>query len=177
MKKVLFGFLIGAILAFNLSVYAGGFIGKTVDATYPLFVDNVRCTVDAISIEGTSYIPVRAAADLFGYDVNFASDVILLTKQQVIQQPVSTIIDIPITTPVPPTPPKTETITMAEYNQLEVGMSYEEAVRIIGGPGKISNKNEHSIIYTWYGTPGHFTGADIRFINGKLDEKLQQGLE
>jgi len=181
MKKVISGFVVGAILMFTVSVYADSIIGKAIDTTYPLFIDGTRCTVDAVSIEGTSYIPVRKAAEMFGYDVNFSSDVIILAKQKASNQQElfnqQTLQEIYEKTPNPVEPSKMETITLDEYNQLEIGMSYDEVIKTIGGPGRVSNENAHSIIYSWYGAQGNSTSANIRFINGKLDEKLQQGLE
>lgn len=181
MKRFIVGAMFGMLLALAGTAFAGGMIGKSVDTVYPLFVNDTRCQVDAISIEGTSYIPVRSAAGLFGYDVNFTSDVIMLTKQKAIQPAVSTTTN----ENTPDTSialPKTETITLSEYNQLQVGMSYEEAVRIIGGPGMVSDEGKteksYRILYTWYSTAGDNKGsAGIRFINGKLNDKLQQGLE
>ena len=184
-KKIISGFVVGAILMFTVSVYADSFIGKTVDTTYPLFVNNVRCTVDAISIEGTSYIPVRTAGEMFGYDVNFTSDVILLTKQKSSNQQElfnqQTLQEIYEKTPNPVEPSKTETITLDEYNQLEVGMGYEDAVKIIGGPGRISDDHrldkENIIIYSWYGAEGGSSSAWITFKDDKLKAKGQEGLE
>jgi hypothetical protein len=169
MKKSIIGLVFGLIVGLTLSASASSVLGKTIDAIYPLYVSGTRSPVDAISIEGTSYIPVRVAAETFGYDVSFSSDVILLTKQE--------------TEPATPTPgssiivPETETITMAEYNQLEIGMSYDEAVEIIGGDGIVSSERINRIIYTWYGSVKGSSCADITFKDNKLISKLQRGLE
>jgi hypothetical protein len=193
MKKSIIGLVFGLIVGLTLSASASSILGKAIDAIYPLYISGTRSSVDAISIEGTSYVPVRNAGEAFGYDVNFSSDVILLTKKTT-QQSVSTITDdldyvLKVSGANENTPdtsiivPKTETITLAEYNQLEIGMSYDEAMEIIGGPGRISDEDKstdgsyHSIIYSWYGTAGNYTSANIRFINDKLNEKLQQGLK
>jgi len=174
MKIWLSGFVLGLVLASSLPAYASGIIGKAVDATHPLFVDGTRCAVDAVSIGGTSYIPVRTAAEMFGYDVNFSSGVVLLTKAKTEAMQPETV-----TTPdTSVTLPETETITLAEYNQLEIGISYEEAVSIIGGPGIVSDDHTNRIVYNWYSTPeGNKGSAWITFKDNRLITKGQEGLE
>lgn len=175
MKKLLCGFILGLVLASSLPAYASGLIGRMVDATYPLFVDGTRCPDDAVSIEGTSYIPVRTAGELFGYDVNFSSGVVLLTKPETEAAPQSETATTPDTSV---TLLKTETITLAEYNQLEIGMSYDEAVDIIGGPGIVSDEHTERKVYNWYSTPeGNKGSAWITFKDNRLISKGQEGLE
>jgi len=80
MKKSIIGLVFGLIVGLALSASASSMLGKAIDAVYPLFIDGTRCSVDAISIEGTSYIPVRNAGEMFGYNVNFVDNVIILNK-------------------------------------------------------------------------------------------------
>jgi len=71
MKKLIVGVIIGLALGFTFSAGANTIIGKAVDTIYPLFIDGTRSPVDAVSIEGTSYIPVRKAGEMFGYEVQY----------------------------------------------------------------------------------------------------------
>jgi hypothetical protein len=74
MKKIMFGLILGIGLTLTASVYADDIqtmIGKTVEGSFPLEIDGKLSEKDAIVIEGTSYIPVRAAGELFGYEVSF----------------------------------------------------------------------------------------------------------
>jgi hypothetical protein len=92
MKKLLAALVFVLVLTGAVVAYAGGgMIGKTVDAVYPFYADGTRSPVDAIGIEGTSYIPVRAAGEMFGYDVGFSDDVIALNRVVSTQEVVSSI--------------------------------------------------------------------------------------
>lgn len=73
MKKYVIGAIIGIMLSTSYSVSAEviNMIGKKVDGSYPFKINGKRATQDVIVIEGASYVPVRAAADLFGYDIDF----------------------------------------------------------------------------------------------------------
>lgn len=42
-------------------------------------------------------------------------------------------------------------ITPEEYRQIEIGMTYEEVRNIVGGEGKVVDKNTNSIDYAWPG--------------------------
>lgn len=83
MKKVLIGFILGAILSSSLVVSANTMIGKTIDNIYPLFIDGKRVNKDVIVIEGTSYLPVKVSGESFGYDVKWDSvnKQVLMEKQ------------------------------------------------------------------------------------------------
>lgn len=73
MKKYIMGAIIGMMLSMSYSVSAEviDMIGKKVDGSYPFKINGKRAAQDVVVIEGASYIPVRAAADLFGYDIDF----------------------------------------------------------------------------------------------------------
>ena len=74
-------------------------------------------------------------------------------------------------------------ITMAEFNQLATGMSYDQALGIIGDPGELSSTNTIQMpngplvtsMYTW--TNGDFTSANAMFQNNALMQKSQFGLK
>lgn len=74
-------------------------------------------------------------------------------------------------------------ITLFEYDQLVVGMSYSECVEIIGGPGTLSNEigssdTSFGVVrsYTWQGTTEHGK-AILSFDDYELYSKVQVGLE
>lgn len=81
MKKYVVGFLIGVMVSASAVGFADGMMGKSVDAVFPLKIDGNQASNDAVSIEGTSYVPVRAAGEMFGYDVNFSDNTISLVKK------------------------------------------------------------------------------------------------
>jgi hypothetical protein len=93
MKKIVLGMLIGIGLSLGFTAYADdivSLIGKKVDGSFPLLINNIRADKDVLVIDGTSYLPVRSAAALFGYDVSFNADLmVILTKKNdlVIQKP------------------------------------------------------------------------------------------
>lgn len=71
------------VLTFTVLAFGEGvdMIGKQVDATYPLYINGGKAAKEAISIEGTSYIPVRVASEMFGYDVEFANNEVKLSRK------------------------------------------------------------------------------------------------
>ena len=74
MKKYVIGAIIGALLSFSTSVYGEGLadlIGKKVDGTLPFKINGKKSDKDVIVIEGTSYMPIRASAELFSYDIEY----------------------------------------------------------------------------------------------------------
>jgi len=78
-KKFILGALFGSFLV-SFTAYAEDIIGKIVDGTFPVFIDGKQVSVDAITIEGTSYLPVRAVAESLGLDVQFTGREIMLEK-------------------------------------------------------------------------------------------------
>lgn len=70
-------------------------------------------------------------------------------------------------------------VTMAQYNQLSDGMSYEQAVKILGSKGQEMSRNNlagiTTVMYMW---EGRSAGANMNamFQNGKLVQKAQFGL-
>lgn len=71
-------------------------------------------------------------------------------------------------------------ITMAEYNKLKDGMSYQQVVNIIGGEGKLGTSSSYQGYtvkgYSWSGETNPNAFATIVFSNGKLSAKTQIGL-
>lgn len=83
MKKFIAGILCGMVLMVSVSAYADSMIGKKVDAIYPLKINGQRAAKDVIAIEGTSYLPVRAAGEMFGYQVDFINQEVVLMNKSV----------------------------------------------------------------------------------------------
>jgi hypothetical protein len=110
MKKIVLGMLLGIGLSLGATTYADdivSLIGKKVDGSFPLLINNVRADKDVLVIDGTSYLPVRSAAALFGYDVSFNADlmVILTKKSDLVIKPNEDITKQPVTTPMPSSTP------------------------------------------------------------------------
>jgi hypothetical protein len=69
-------------------------------------------------------------------------------------------------------------VTMAEYEQIHEGMSYEETVAIIGSPGEELSRSDmagySTVMYSWQNDSG--SNMNAMFQNGKLVNKAQLGL-
>lgn len=75
--------------------------------------------------------------------------------------------------------PRGPVVTAAEYAQLETGMSYDDAVGVIGAPGEELSSNElagtRTVMYMWQNRNG--TNMNAMFQNDSLVQKSQFGLE
>lgn len=71
-------------------------------------------------------------------------------------------------------------VTLAGYNRLQTGMSYEEVVRILGTPGVETSRSESAtlqlVMYQWT-VRQPFGVLTVSFWNGKLSGKNQVGLK
>ena len=71
-------------------------------------------------------------------------------------------------------------VTLAQYEQIEDGMTYDEVVAIFGGKEASSSESEvagiKSEIMIWNGN-GTFSAVTIGFTDGKVSSKSQTGLE
>ncbi len=69
-------------------------------------------------------------------------------------------------------------VTLAEYEQLREGMTYEETVAVIGARGEELSRSEVSgystVMYTWSNAGG--SNMNAMFQNGQLVSKAQLGL-
>lgn len=74
-----------------------------------------------------------------------------------------------------------ETISLDEYNQLEIGMDYSDVIFIIGGYGERISESEIAGIYTsmyqFEGEGDIGANAVLMFQNGELYSKAQSGLQ
>lgn len=71
-------------------------------------------------------------------------------------------------------------INAAEFMSLRLGMTYTEAVEIIGAEGQLLSENNiggvYTAMYVWMGEAGNGANANAMFQNGKLIQKAQFGL-
>lgn len=97
MKKIVLGFVIGAILSFSVNVSATNEIMAQF-ASFKFTVNGVDRQVEnqPIVVNGRSYLPVREIANLLGYDVDY----IEATRNIVLTAPTM----IPVTAPQPSQP-------------------------------------------------------------------------
>lgn len=75
------------------------------------------------------------------------------------------------------------TITKAEYDKIENGMSYKQVQKIIGGPGEILSEGGekgtefYTIMVVYYGEGSIGANANFMFQGNKLINKAQLGLK
>lgn len=67
-----------------------------------------------------------------------------------------------------------DSITLAEFNQIKDGMSYDEVVEIIGKDGLLSSKSDNVELYMWHGKDGGTACA--MFVDDRVISKSQAGL-
>jgi hypothetical protein len=73
MKKFILGFVCGALIFGGTAVLADGvsLIGKTVDGEVPVFYNDEPLVAKAITVEGTSYLPVRTVGNTLGAQIEY----------------------------------------------------------------------------------------------------------
>lgn len=75
----------------------------------------------------------------------------------------------------------TKRITLEEYNKCQIGMTYEQCEDIIGFAGTPLAESEiidtNMTAYMWYANEYSGANAELYFMNGKLYQKAQIGLE
>lgn len=76
---------------------------------------------------------------------------------------------------------KKSTISMAEFDSIETGMSMAEVNKIIGGKGSLLSSAGSGAyetkIFQWDGDAGWGANANVTFQNGKVMAKAQFGLD
>ena len=94
--------------------------------------------------------------------------------------PTAAATEKPAQTPKP-TPKNGKEITLAEFNEIESGMTYEKVTEIIGSAGtvmsEVGKKGEklHTVMYKW--DASGFGSANATFQGGELLSKAQIGLK
>jgi len=83
MKKFISGLVIGLMISTSLIAFANttNIIGKQIQGIFPLIINGQKCDKDVIVIDGTSYLPVRKASEIFGYKVDFKNNEVILSNQ------------------------------------------------------------------------------------------------
>lgn len=84
MKKFILGLLVGCLITFSTSVFAEeiSMVGKVIQGVMPLYIDGQRAEKDLIVVDGTSYAPMRAASDLFGYTIEYVPEIKEVTMKR-----------------------------------------------------------------------------------------------
>ena len=67
------------------------------------------------------------------------------------------------------------TISMAQFQALQPGMSYQEVVRVVGCPGEEISRGESILGYIWRNTD--LSMVSVVFINGRMHNASQSGLQ
>jgi hypothetical protein len=89
---------------------------------------------------------------------------------------------LPAAPAAPQAPPPTNPPTMSldEFNQIATGMSYDQVVQIVGGPGTQLAHTEIAgyvgDVYMWDGEGGLGANSNVQFQNGRMIGKAQFGL-
>jgi hypothetical protein len=100
--------------------------------------------------------------------------------------PATTTDTAPATIPTPdpaPAPKNEPTMTMAEFDQIKNGMTYEEVTAIVGGPGEMvvetgtPGDQYYTVAYKFNGEGSLGANAQLMFQGGKLNMKAQAGLK
>jgi len=74
-------------------------------------------------------------------------------------------------------------VSKAEFDQIQNGITYDQVVEIIGGPGEVvsevgaKGEQYYTIIYQYEGESGLGSNANFTFQDNKLQMKAQAGLE
>lgn len=88
MKKAVISFFVGFLLAVGASAaYAEiqSLVGRKIDGQFPLKIGDKMSEIPAITIDGVSYIPLRAAGELFGAKVAWLDgEIIMIPNQEVV---------------------------------------------------------------------------------------------
>ena len=121
-------------------------------------------------IDGRTMVPVRFIAELFGCEVAWddaTQSVIIVSKEAIAIR---------------------NKITLAEFDAISVGMTYDQVVNIIGGPGEKTYEYDWgadfakymgyqiSSTYSWDGVED-YSSASISFHDGIVESKTQYGLK
>lgn len=86
MKKFMTGLIAGMLIMVSMTTFAEeieSYIGKVIEGQFPVIVDGQKVDKPGLVIEGTTYLPVRATAELFGYDIAFIDSQVILNKKVV----------------------------------------------------------------------------------------------
>lgn len=83
MRKYIVGGLIGFLLAVPFTAFGeqiSSLVGKQIKSEHAIIADGKALSKKAISIDGTTYAPLRAVADAVGYDIAFTNSTVILSN-------------------------------------------------------------------------------------------------
>ena len=84
MKKFVLGVICGALIFGGSSVLADSLslVGKTVDGEVPVYYNDEPLVAKAITVQGTSYLPVRTIGNTLGVDIQYKDGAVYVEKQE-----------------------------------------------------------------------------------------------
>lgn len=97
--------------------------------------------------------------------------------------PAQTSAPAPEPAPAPQPPENAPTMSKAEFEAIQNGMTYEEVVKIVGGEGELLSETGtkgdqfHTVMYKWDGEGSIGANANAMFQGGKMINKSQFGLK
>jgi len=82
MKRFALGFICGALLFGGTAVLAEGvsLVGKRVDGEIPVIYNDEPLVAKAITVEGTSYLPVRTVGNTLGAKIEYKDGAVYVEK-------------------------------------------------------------------------------------------------
>jgi|SRR5690625_2864827 len=84
MKRFVTGLIAGIALTISVSAYADeieSYIGKVIEGQFPVVIDGKKAEKPGIVVDGTTYLPVRSAGELFGYNISFIDSEVVMKKK------------------------------------------------------------------------------------------------
>lgn len=126
MKKIIAGFVAGALFMLGASSFADGIsmIGKKIQGEEIVTANGEQLPDKAVVVNGKSYAPVRAIAEAAGMDVKYGNGGIVLTESTPTQETTE-----PITNPVNETAPEPEQTTTEKQAPVNP-VNWEDDARI-----------------------------------------------
>lgn len=84
MRKYVIGIFVGFALSFAVGAHAEviNMIGKTIEGSFPIKIDGKQLENQAVVVEGSSYLPVRAIGDALGMEILFDANLGIELKQK-----------------------------------------------------------------------------------------------
>jgi len=89
MKKFLVGFILGAFIFGASGVFADelkSLVGMKVSKTVPIVIDGERFSHEAILVNQRTYLPVRAAGEFFGFEVDYQDGTVILSSPKKVEE-------------------------------------------------------------------------------------------
>jgi len=128
MKRTIVAFIAGAVLATAGSVYAEDIktlIGKQIQGEIPVKVNGETLEKNAIFVDGTSYLPVRAIGDALNMNVKYDADLgVELTPKE------ASKVEQTTESPVEPKPMSQDDIDAIKSAEEQISISENKIVEL-----------------------------------------------